>query len=96
MAHTCALIYAKTDKRGSYCGHFHEISQTNKFDNKEFLAYHSLPGPNSKIHCILFEQGIDGPIEVCNYVKESNLSQIPGFKYTSDPPISLPCPKEWT
>ena len=38
-----------------------------KFDTEEYLAAHALPGPSSKIDCILLRQGIDGPVEVCHY-----------------------------
>jgi len=50
--HVCAFIYAKNDKRSSYTGFFHNIHRTIKFNRKEFLLAHALPGPHSYITCV--------------------------------------------
>ncbi len=49
----CALIYSKNDKLGSYCGFFKEIPKNHPFDQEAFLSANALPGPDSKIYCIL-------------------------------------------
>ena len=53
MKYTAALIYAANDKTGSYCGFFKEIPKRGRFDYREFLAAHALPGPGSRIDCII-------------------------------------------
>ena len=49
----CVLVFAKNAKKGSYCGFFNSISETNPFDQKEFLVAHALASPRSKIRCVL-------------------------------------------
>ena len=49
----CALIYAKNDKRGSYCGIFHDLPEKQSFNATEWLARRALPGPGSRVRLIL-------------------------------------------
>ena len=60
MPLTAALIYAKNDKKGSYCGFFKDIPLNTHFEYKDFLAAQALPGPDSVVHCHLYLNGPDG------------------------------------
>ena len=47
------MIYARNDKRGCYTGFYSNIWKTKQFDRKQFLLTHSLPGPDSIVHCYI-------------------------------------------
>jgi hypothetical protein len=70
----CAFIYALNEKKGTYCGFFHDISKTNNFKYEHFLAANMLPGPNSHVRCILQRDGMFGATELCSYEKQTNQS----------------------
>ena len=91
----CALVFAKNAKKSSYCGFFRDIPRTHSWDLEAFLAANALPGPGSKIKCVLQRKGPEGGKEVCTYEKESALAQIPGLKYGLEPIMELPMPSNW-
>ena len=56
----CAFIYAKNPKKGNYTGFHYNIPAKTAFDYQKFLLKNALPGPLSRIHCILEPKGADG------------------------------------
>ena len=60
MKHTAALIYAANDKPSCFTGFFQHIPKSGRFDHLDFIAAHALPGPDSKINCIVQKDGPDG------------------------------------
>ena len=94
--HVAALVYAGGLKPGSYIGFFKDITQPDKFNLRDFLAANVLPGPGSRVRCLLQEQGTFGATKACAYEKDSALSHIPGFSYRWATVSNLPRPKQWT
>lgn len=90
------MVYAKNEKKGSYCGFFHNISQTHTFDHVDFIAANALPGPDSLIHCTLQKQGKYGNTEYCSYLKTTRLAQLPGLAYGCEDLLNLKRPVQWT
>ena len=89
------MVYAKNEKKGSYCGFFHHISPTNTFNHVDFIAANALPGPESLIHCTLQKQGKFGVTEYCSYLKKSRLAQVPGLIYGGGDLLNLKRPAQW-
>ena len=63
---------------------------------EEFLAANALPGPGSKVYCILQDQGLYGATRTCTYEKITALSHIPGLSYKYGPLNNAPRTKELT
>ena len=95
MKHSAALIFAVNDKRGCYTGFFRDIPKSGHFNHLDFLAAHALPGPGSKINCIIQKEGPEGEQVKFSLTKATPLSQIPGLVYRGPPIASLPRPKQW-
>ena len=93
--YTCAMVFAKNNKRGSYTGFFKDLPKTGHFCHKEFLLAHALPGPGSRIKCILNERGRKKKEERVVYEKPQNASQLLGFSYWNTPSPSLRLPNSW-
>lgn len=51
--HVCALVFARNEKNGCFTGFFQNIWKTKEFDTKKFLLAHALPGPGSRISCMI-------------------------------------------
>ena len=51
LPHICALVYAISDKVGSYVGNFHNIPANKPFHTDKYLAANALAGPSSSICC---------------------------------------------
>jgi len=60
MPYTAALIYAANDKPGTYSGFFKDLAQTMTFNYQDFIAAHALPGPDSRIQCVRYPNGLSG------------------------------------
>jgi len=95
MKYSAALIFAVNDKSGCYTGFFRDIPKSGHFNHLDFLAAHALPGPGSKINCIIQKEGPEGEQVKFSLTKATPLSQIPGLVYRGPPIASLPRPEQW-
>ena len=95
MPDVAAIVYAKNDKPGTYCGFFHDISPNNPFLRNDFLALHSLPGSGSVVNCILQPQGPFGYKWEMLFEKKTALSYIPGLSYKFQGLSPLKRPPTW-
>ena len=92
----CAMIYTRNPKRGQYTGYLYDIPARTKFDYQQFLLKNALPGPGSRIRCILQPTGINGKLEQKWFDKQFDKCQIPGFVYQNRSVSDLQKPKGWT
>ena len=92
MKHTAALIYAANDKAGCFTGLVRDIPKNGCFNYLDFIAANALPGPYSKINCIIQRDGPGGESVMFSLTKATSLSQIPGLVYRGPPVSSLPRP----
>ena len=93
MPNTAALVYAKNDKPGCFCGFIKDIRLSHRLNVEEFLAAHALPGPDSLIRCLLYPNCLEGGVAQFTLRKDTSLSQIPGLPYRMDKIASLSKPK---
>ena len=60
MQHSAALIFAANDKTSCFAGFFKDIPKSGYFNHRDFIAAHALPGPDSRINCIIMKEGPSG------------------------------------
>ena len=91
-----ALIYARTDKRGFYCGFYKPIHPKHPFDFRNFLWQYQLPGPNSLVHCVVQKNAQRGNTAKLSLKKDLRMAHVPGLKYRPLGPANLPMPTSWS
>ena len=77
----CAMIYTRNPKKGNYTGFLYDIPAKTKFSYQKFLLKYALPGPGSRIHCILQPNGAGSKKFDKWFEKDYDKSHIPGFVY---------------
>ena len=92
----CAMIYTKNIKNSNYTGFLYDIPARTRFNYQDFLLKYALPGPGSKIHCILQPKGMEGDTIDLWLQKDYEFSHIPGFIYERRSVSDLPKPSGWT
>ena len=82
-------------KEGCYTGFYKNIPQYGVFKYEEFLLANALPGPDSRIQCIIQNKYDVEDQDHFECIKENKYSQIPGFNYNYSTISQIPKPKEW-
>ena len=87
------MIFARNAKGGCYTGFYKNLPEKNTFDYEEWLKANALPGPESKVLCIIQDKSGNGKGEVFEYIKDEAFGHIPGFNYQNIPIEQIPKPK---